>query len=131
LKRSARDLIRRYAQRLVIENSIADGIDFFHMDALSSAVAMKVDCDLQLTLIASSLYRLLGQRIGNGYETAKCRHIFRDLVDATAQATITDTAIQVRFQKRAHNPLLLAAGFDKTDLPIPWLDGKRLRLVIG
>jgi len=131
LTRSARDLIRRYAQRMIIENSIADGIDFFHMDALSSAVAMKVDFDLQLTLLASSLYRLLGRRVGNGYETAKSRHIFRDLIDATAQATITDTEIEVRFQKRAHNPLLLAAGFDQTDLPIPWLDGRRLRLVLG
>jgi len=131
LKRSAPTLIRRYAQRMVIENSIADGIDFFHMDALSSAVAMKVDCDLQLTLMASSLYRLLGQRVGNGYETAKSRHIFRDLVDATAQVTITDEEIEVRFQKRAHNPLLLRAGFDKTDLPIPWLGHKRLRLVFG
>ena len=131
LTRSARELIRRYAQRMVIENSIADGIDFFHMDALSSAVAMKVDCDLQLTLMASSLYRLLGKRIGNGYETAKSRHLFRDLVDATAQVTITNKEIEVRFQKRAHNPLLLAAGFDKTNLPIPWLDGKRLRLVFG
>jgi len=131
LTRSARELIRRYAQRMVIENSIADGIDFFHMDALSSAVAMKVDCDLQLTLMASSLYRLLGHRIGNGYETAKSRHLFRDLVEATAQVTITDQEIEVRFQKRAHNPLLLAAGFDKTNLPIPWLDGKRLRLIFG
>jgi hypothetical protein len=131
LTRSARDLIRRYAQRMVIENSIADGIDFFHMDALSSAVAMKVDCDLQLTLMASSLYRLLGHRIGNGYATAKSRHLFRDLVDATAQVTITDQEIEVRFQKRAHNPLLLAAGFDKTDVPIPWLDGKRLHLIFG
>jgi hypothetical protein len=110
---------------------IADGIDFFHMDALSSAVAMKVDCDLQLTLMASSLYRLLGRRVGNGYDTAKSRHIFRDLVDATAQVAITDKEIEVRFQKRAYNPLLLAAGFDKTALPIPWLDGKHLRLVLG
>jgi hypothetical protein len=131
LTRSARDLIRRYAQRMVIENSIADGIDFFHMDALSSAVAMKVDCDMQLTLMASSLYRLLGRRVGNGYETAKSRHLFRDLVDATAQVTISEKEIEVRFQKRAHNPLLLAAGFDKTNLPIPWLDNKRLRLVFG
>lgn len=131
LTRSAPQLIRRYAQRMVIENTIADGIDFFHMDALSSAVAMKVDCDLQLTLMASSLYRLLGQRIGNGYATAKSRHIFRDLVDASAQVTITEEQIEVRFQKRAHNPLLLAAGFDKTDLPIPWLQSKRLRLVFG
>ncbi len=46
------------------------GIDFFHMDALSSAVAMKVICDLQLTLMASSLYRLLGVQVGRGYEEA-------------------------------------------------------------
>jgi len=92
---------------------------------------MKVDCDLQLTLMASSLYRLLGQRISNGYETAKSRHLFRDLVDATAQVTITEQEIEVRFQKRAHNPLLLAAGCNKTDLPIPRLHGKRLRLVFG
>ena len=92
---------------------------------------MKVDCDLQLTLMASSLYRLLGHRVGNGYETAKSRHLFRDLVDATAQVTITDQEIEVRFQKRAHNPLLLAAGFGKTDVPIPWLGGKRLHLCFG
>jgi hypothetical protein len=130
-KRTARKLIGRYAQRMVIENNIADGIDFFHMDALSSAVAMKVDCDLQLTLLASSLYRLLGHRVGNGYQQAKSRHLFRDLIDATAQITITDGEIEVQFQKRAHNPLLLGAGFDQTDLPIPWLDRKRLRFVFG
>ena len=40
------------------------------------------DCVLPLvTLMASSLYRLLGERVGNGYEMAKSRHI-GDLVDA-------------------------------------------------
>ena len=73
---------------MIIENSIADGIDFFHMDALSSAVAMKVNCDLQLTLMASSLYRLLAGRIGRGYEHAESRHLFQDFVDATAEVTI-------------------------------------------
>ena len=71
LKRSASHLIGHYAQRMLIENNIEDGIDFFHMDALSSAVAMKVNCDLQLTLMASSLYRLLAVRVANGYETVK------------------------------------------------------------
>jgi hypothetical protein len=131
LRRSAAKLIKRYAQRMLIENSIADGIDFFHMDALSSAVAMKVNCDLQLTLMASSLYRLLGSQIGNGYENAKSRHIFRDFVDASAHVTLTEDEIVVQFQKRAHNPLLIAAGFHKTDLPVPWLRGKHLRLVLG
>jgi hypothetical protein len=131
LNRSASHLIGRYAQRMLIENNIEDGIDFFHMDALSSAVAMKVNCDLQLTLMASSLYRLLALRVANGYEAAKSRHLFMDLIDATADIMITGREILVKFQKRAHNPLLIAAGFDKTDVVIPWLGRKRLRLVFG
>jgi len=124
-------LIERYAQRMIIENRIADGIDFFHMDALSSVVAMKVNCDLQLTLMASSLYRLLGTEIGQGYQTATSRHLFRDFIEATAQVHILEKEIVVQFQKRAHNPLLLAAGFHKKKIPIPWLGGKRLQLLFG
>ena len=131
LRRAASTLIERYAQRMVIENSIADGIDFFHMDALSSAVAMKITCDLQLTLMASSLYRLLGAQVGRGYEVAKGRHIFRDFIDAVGVITLSDDAIQVQYQKRAHNPLLIAAGFGTTDVPVPWLGNKRLRFVFG
>ena len=33
LSRSASHLIGRYAQRMLIENNIEDGVDFFHMDA--------------------------------------------------------------------------------------------------
>jgi hypothetical protein len=131
MRRAASTLIERYAQRMVIENSIADGIDFFHMDALSSAVAMKITCDLQLTLMASSLYRLLGAQVGRGYEVAKGRHIFRDFIDAVGLITLSDHEIIVQYQKRAHNPLLIAAGFGKTDVSVPWLGDKRLRLVFG
>jgi hypothetical protein len=131
LTRSAGPLIDRYAQRMLIENKISDGIDFFHMDALSSAVAMKVNCDLQLTLMASSLYRLLAVRIGNGYEAAESRHVFRDFIDATADIEITEKEIAVRYQRRAHNPLLIAAGYGRTETVIPWLGGKRLKLIFG
>jgi transposase len=131
LRRSATTLIERYAQRMLVENAIAEGIDFFHLDALSSAVALKTNCDLLLTLLASSLYRLLGLRLSDGYEAAKARHLFRDFVDATATIRLTKTEVLVRFQKRAHNPLLLAAGFQQTDVPVPWLGRKHLRLELG
>jgi hypothetical protein len=131
LTRSPSHLVGRYAQRMLIENNIEDGIDFFHMDALSSVVALKINCDLQLTLMASSLYRLLAVRIGHGYEMATSRHLFRDFIDATAEVSIRESEIVVQFQKRAHNPLLIAAGFDRTDEVIPWLGKKRLRLVFG
>lgn len=131
LKTSAPQLVNRYAQRMLIENGIEDGIDFFHMDALSSAVAMKVNCDLQLTLMASSLYRLLASQVGHGYDSAKSRHIFRDLIAATATIMIGDRDISVRFQKRAHNPFLIAAGFDSKQVMVPWLGRKRLVLLFG
>jgi hypothetical protein len=131
MRRSPAQLLGRYAQRMIIENGIADGIDFFHMDALSSAVPLKVNCDLQLTLMASSLYRLLGTQIGNGYDTARSRHIFRDFIDAVGHVTLTERELIVRFQKRAHNPLLLAAGFAERHPQLPWLGHRRLRLLFG
>ncbi|MBI5016793.1 MAG: hypothetical protein HZB55_15075 [Deltaproteobacteria bacterium] len=127
LQCSARKLIGRYARRMVIENGIQDGVDFFHMDALSSAVAMKVNCDVLLTVMASSLYRLLGTRVAHGYETAKSKHLFKDLVGGTGHVEITDRDVTVHLHHRAHNPLLIAAGFPATDVSVPWLGGKRLR----
>jgi transposase len=131
LKRSAAKLIQRYAKRMIIENRIEDSIDFFHMDALSSAVAMKINLDVQLSLMASSLYRLIALKIAKGYENAKSRHIFRDFIDATANISITKKDVTVNFQKRAHNPLLIAANFDKAVIPIPWLENKKLHILLG
>jgi hypothetical protein len=131
LRRGAAGLIETYARRMLIENSISDGVDFFHMDALSSVVAMKINCDIQLTLMGSSLYRLFGAQIGGAYATAESRHIWRDFIDTSARVTITDRVVEVRFGKRAHNPYLLDAGFAETDIPVPWWGGRRLKLAFG
>ena len=121
-------LVDRYARRMVIGNAIAEAIDFFHMDALSAAVPMKIDVDLQLTLIASVLYRILGIRAGNGHARAGAGRIFRDLVRASGEVGIGEGEITVRLGRRACNPLLLAAGYDQTADPIPWLGNRVLTL---
>ena len=131
LRRSAVSLIEFYARRMLIENSIADSVDFFHIDALSSAVALKIHCDLQLTLMASSLYRLLGAKIGKEYATAHSSHLFRDFIEAQARVTIDSHTVEVAFGKRAHSPLLLAAGFQDTDVAVPWWGGRKLKISFG
>jgi hypothetical protein len=131
MRKAPRNLIGRYAQRMLIENNIADAVDFFHMDALSSTVALKVNFDLTATVLASTLYRLFASRIGNGYQTAKFARIFRDFISASAHIDIDETRITVRFQKRAHNPMLINAGFDKEEIRIPWLQNKRLSFLLG
>jgi len=128
LRVSPRKLITRYAQRILIENGIADAINFFHIDALSSMVGLKVDFDLLLTLMASSLYRLMAQRIGREYRRETAKTLFRKLFDAGGEVQIAETTITVQLAKRAHNPILMAAGFADEAVPVPWLDNKRLVL---
>src|SRR5437879_11480215 len=45
LRLSTKKLITRYAQRMLIENALSDAVRFFHMDALSSTVGLKIDFD--------------------------------------------------------------------------------------
>ena len=81
--------------------------------------------------MGSSLYRLLGARLGHGYREAKSGHLFRDIVHAAATMVIGQREILVRFQERAHDPLLMAAGFGATDVAAAWLGRRRLRFVVG
>ena len=67
---SLKAIITRYAQRMLIENGLADSVAFFHLDALSSAVALNVDFDVLLTVIASAIYRRFSQPL-RGYERAQ------------------------------------------------------------
>ena len=77
-------LVDRYARRMLVENTIEDAINFFHMDVLSSAVLLRIDLDLQLMLIASTLYQALAQHLVSRYQTAKSRTTFNKFVCAPA-----------------------------------------------
>lgn len=118
-------LLTRYAQRMLIENALSDAVRFFHMDALSSAVGLKVDFDMTLLVIASGLYRLLARQM-RGYADAQARHIFRDLIDSPADVSVTGSEVQVHFHRRAHLPIILASGLLNTPVAIPWWPGYSL-----
>lgn len=120
-------ILQRYALRMLIENSLEDQVHFFHVDALSSAVAMKVDFDLLLTVIATGLYRVLGTRL-HGFEHAKARQIFRRFLDTHAKVDVSPDGVRVRLPRRAHNPLLLHSGMLATPVAVPWWGGAQLKV---
>ena len=124
---SHKRLLTRYARRMLIENSLSDAVRFFHMDALSSTVGLKVDFDMALLVVASGLYRLLARRM-RGYADAQARQIFRDLLNLPADVKITEKEVQVVFHKRAHLPIVLASELCNRAVPIPWWPGHHLRL---
>ena len=119
-------LITRYARRMLIENGIAEAIQFFHIDALSSMVGLKVDFDLQITLMGSSLYRLLAQRLAEEYRRATAKKIFNSLLDVGGLVEIDPKQITVTLDKRAHNPYLADAGLTDQPTPMPWLGNRDL-----
>jgi hypothetical protein len=121
-------LVTRYAQRMLIENGISEAIQFFHIDALSSMIGMKVDFDLQITLMASALYRLLANRIGLEYQQATAKKIFRNLLEVSATVAILEHEVVVTLDKRAHNPYLVASKVADEPIPMPWFGGKRLAI---
>jgi hypothetical protein len=127
-KPSQADLITRYAQRMLIENALSDAVRFFHMNALSSAVGLKVDFDMALLVVASGLYRLAARRM-RGYGEAQARLIFRDLIDIPADVTIKEEEVLVHFHRRAHLPILMASGLLDETVAVPWWNGKKLRMV--
>ena len=120
-------LITRYAQRMLIENALSDAVRFFHMDALSSAVGLKVDFDMALLVVASGLYRLLARRM-RGYADAQARQIFRDLINLPATITVSQTEVEVSFHRRSHLPIVLASGLLDKPLQVPWWNNHTLRL---
>ena len=120
-------LLTRYAQRMLIENALSDAVRFFHMDALSSAVGLKVDFDMALLVIASGLYRLLAQRM-RGYAEAQARHIFRDLIDTPADVSIAEHQVHVHFHRRAHLPIIIASGILNASVKVPWWHNHTLRM---
>jgi hypothetical protein len=126
-KSSHSALITRYAHRMLIENSLSDAVRFFHMDALSSTVGLKVDFDMALLVMASGLYRLLGRRL-RGYADAQARQIFRDLVDMPADVEITANEVRVEFHRRSHLPIVLASGLCNRPVQVPWWPHRRLLL---
>ena len=123
----AKALVTRYAQRMLIENALSDAVRFFHIDALSSAVGLKVDFDMALLVLASGLYRLVAQRM-RGYGDAQARQIFRDLVDMSADVQVSEKEISVSFHRRAHLPIILASHLMERPVAVPWWNGLPLRL---
>src|SRR6266511_1527433 len=121
-------LIDRYAKRMIIEQRLAEQIRSFHLDALSSAVALNVDLDTTLTVWAQAAYDALRRRLP-GYTTATPDTIWRRFVSTSGQLTLGPTQVVVRIAERTSSPVLRSA--DLPEIEVPWWGGRRLRFEIA
>lgn len=121
---SAKNLIERYARRATIEQRLAEAIQAFHLDALSSAVALNVDLDVVLTVLAGAVCAALRRRLP-GYHDATPDTIQRRFLDTGGTIHPHGDTITVRLDRRAYSPVLRAA--DLPDTPVPWWHDRTLQ----
>ena len=127
LTSTSKQLFARYAERMTIENELDAYIQGFHLDALSSGLPLNVDLDTTLTVIAGNLYRLLARRLPR-YEHATPDRLWRHFLDATGTIHLGEDTLTVDLRLRTYHPVLIDAGLADQTTPIPWLDGRQLRL---
>jgi len=125
LTTSAREIVIRYAGRNRIEDGLGISVNFFHFDCLASEVRLNVDLDAALTVVANGCYRWMGAQL-RGYENAAPKQLYRRFVETAGSIEIQPKEIQVRLERRSHNPIIREANFDRESSPIPWLDNKRV-----
>ncbi len=93
---------------------------------MTSGLALNVDADTTLTVIAGNIYRLLARSLKR-YEHATPETIYKQFIDTTGTIDVQDDGAMVTLARRTYTPVLLQAGFAELDLPIPWWGDRRLR----
>lgn len=120
-------LVGNYARRWRVENGIAEAVKFFHLNALSSPILIKIHFDVIMTMIADTLYCRLAHQL-RGFEDCDAPKIFRNFVKGGGTVEVRDGNINVKFSKRAHNPVLRSVAWTTLPKQMPWLDGANLSL---
>jgi len=122
---TAKALITRYAKTMTIEQRLAEIIQAFHADALSSTVNLNVDLDIMLCVLAQALTAALRQRLP-GYAGVTPDVIQRRFIDTPGTITTTQDTITVRLDRRAYTPVLRQADLPN-DTPVPWWGNRTIR----
>lgn len=123
-------LVSHYARRWRIENGIAEAVKFFHLNALSSPILVKIHFDLALTMIADTLYTMLARKL-RGFEQCDAPKLYRHFIRGKGLVHVRKGSVTVTFPRRAHNPILRQVPWDNLPLQLPGLGHAPLRLIFS
>jgi len=121
----AKELIEHYSRRMTIEQRLAEIIQAFHADALSSTVNLNVDLDIMGCVLAQALTAALRARLP-GYAGVTPDVLQRRFLETPGTIITTNQAVTVHLDRRAYAPVLR-----KADLPnnttVPWWGNRTIR----
>ncbi len=119
-------LVGNYARRWRVENGIAEAVKFFHLNALSSPILTKVHLDVMATMIADTLYSMLGKKL-RGFEDCDAPKLYRHFIRGKGTVAVKGDTVTVTYPRRAHNPILRRVDWNLLPQTVPGLDGAKLK----
>jgi len=120
-------VVGNYARRWRVENGIAEAVKFFHLNALSSPILVKVHFDVALTMIADTLYTMLAGKL-RGFEECDAPKLFRHFIAGKGCVSVRGSKVNVAFRRRAHHPILRNVPWDSLPHSLPAHPGAELSL---
>jgi hypothetical protein len=119
------DVVVKYCHRWLVEKTISEQIEFFHLNRLSSSMVIKVDFDLTMSILAYNLYRIFANETGK-YSSFTAPKIFDKLISNSGTVKINHQTIEVIMKKKRSMPVLLSLLKKFELLEYTWLLGRRL-----
>ena len=123
---TTKTLIEHYARRMTIEQRLAEIIQAFCADALSSAVNLNADLDVVLCVLAQALTAAFRLRLPGNYAHATPDTLQRRFLDTPGEIISNPAGITVKINRRAYSPVLRHARLP-ANTTIPWWNGRQLR----
>jgi len=118
-------LVRKYARRWLVEKGIAEQIDFFHLNRLSSSMVIKVDFDMVMTILAHNLYRLLALELDR-YQNMSDDRLYKKFIVNNGEVEIQEDSIRIDLKKKRELPQLMEFTQKYNTVNYPWLDNKKI-----
>lgn len=121
-------IVRKYCRRWLVEKGIAEQVEFFHLNRVSSSMVIKVDFDLTMTILAHNLYRLLALDLDR-YENLADQKIFEKFINNSGKIAINHDKIILKLKKKRDLPQLLEMMSRYKDFKYKWLGNRKLEFV--
>ncbi len=120
-------IVGNYSRRWRVENGIAEAINFFRLNDLSSPILTKSHFDIALTMMVDILYSMLAQKL-RGIEDRDAPKLYRHFVKGKGGISVSKGRKNIVYPKRAHNPILRSVPWHNLPSQLPGLNDIELNL---
>lgn len=118
-------IVRKYARRWLVEKTISEQIEFFHLNKMSSSMVIKVDFDLTMSILTHNLFRLFARDMER-YARVSDMRLYREFIKNAADIKIAEDNIVVQLKKKRSLPMVVETLDRFKEMEYSWLGNKKL-----